>query len=179
MESSWEWQIHLLGDLWQLFATLTWDPRKLGNHRWRRNCVENWLRKVARLGGTSERYLFYITRWECGELGGLPHCHLLIGGMRVVKNWKSACFVTIHDWPHGIAQVRLFSPAKVLGVAAYMSKGKFSEAFAQGANNYEVKKFGRVDYDSIYISRAANEEMLRRTEGLEPQDSRAAAIIGT
>jgi L-amino acid N-acyltransferase YncA len=67
-----------------------------------------------------------------------------------------------NTWERGVSQVRLFDPGKALGSAAYMTKGKFSAYWAQGANAYEVRKFGQVSEDSIYVSRRAKERMLQQ-----------------
>jgi hypothetical protein len=158
MESSYEWQIKLIRD-WQYFATLTWDPRDLGTVWKRRNQVTYWLREVAQMGRTSEPKLTYVIRWEAGETGGLPHCHILIAGM-TTTNPLMIAFKARHAWKRGLSQVRLFDPGKAIGAAAYMSKGKFSAAWAQGANTYEVAKFGKVGEDNIYVSRKMAERML-------------------
>ena len=73
---------------------------------------------VATPGGeqNSERRLLYVIRWECGETGGLPHCHGLIGGLGDSKNWLSSCHVARADWRQGVSQVRLFNPARERGV---------------------------------------------------------------
>jgi hypothetical protein len=160
MESSYEWQIKLIRD-WQYFATLTWDPRDLGTVWKRRNQVTYWLREVAQMGRTSEPKLTYVIRWESGETGGLPHCHILIAGM-TTTNLLMIAFKARHAWKRGLSQVRLFDPGKAIGAAAYMSKGKFSAAWAQGANTYEVAKFGKVSEDSIYVSRKMAERMLQQ-----------------
>ncbi len=65
-------------------------------------------------------------------------------------------------WIRGVSQVRLYDPGQALGNAAYMTKGKFSAYWAQGANAYELKKFGQVSEDSIYVSRRAQERMLQQ-----------------
>ncbi len=160
MESSYEWQIKLIRD-WQYFATLTWNPRDLGTMWKRRNQVTYWLRKVATMGQVTEPTLTYVIRWESGETGGLPHCHILISGMRTTNPLTTA-FKMNHAWERGVSQVRLFDPGKALGNAAYMTKGKFSAYWAQGANAYEVRKFGQVSEDSIYVSRRAKERMLQQ-----------------
>jgi hypothetical protein len=165
MESSYEWQIKLIRD-WQFFATLTWNPRDLGTPWKRRNQVTYWLRRVAKMGGTKEPDLLYVIRWESGETGGLPHCHILIGGM-IVRNYLTAAFSANEAWERGVSQVRLYNPGQALGNAAYMTKGKFSAVWAQGANAYEVRKFGQVSEDSIYVSRRAQERMLQQRVGTE------------
>jgi hypothetical protein len=168
MEASFEWQIKLIRD-WQFFATLTWNPHDLGTPCRRINDLKKWLRKIAQIGKTSEAQLCYVTRWESGELGGLPHCHSLLTGM-TFSNYITACFMLKNTWKHGVAQVRLYDPGKALGVAAYMSKGRFSAAWTEGANTYELRKFGRVgdeNMDSIYVSRRAQERMLQRRAGTE------------
>jgi hypothetical protein len=160
MESSYEWQIKLIRD-WQYFATLTWDPRDLGTPWKRRNQVTYWLRKVAAMGQTTERKLTYIIRWERGEIGGLPHCHILVSGM-TTTNLLMIAFKARHAWTLGVSQVRLYDPGQALGNAAYMTKGKFSAAWAQGANTYEVAKFDKAGDDNIYVSRKMAERMLQQ-----------------
>jgi hypothetical protein len=166
MESSYEWQIKLIRD-WQYFATLTWNPHDLGTMWKRRNQVTYWLRKVAQMGETTEKTLTYIIRWESGETGGLPHCHILISGMMRTTNPLTTAFRMKNTWIRGVAQVRLFDAGKALGNAAYMTKGKFSAYWAQGANAYEVRKFGQVSDDSIYVSRRAQERMLEQRLGAD------------
>jgi len=162
MITSTEWQIHLVRN-WQFFATLTWDPRRLGTMWKRRHQVGNWIRQWAAREGTHESRLLYVTRWESGETGGLPHAHLLVGGFQKRSVNLDRCFRQKNIWKHGTAQVRLFNPGQAIGAAAYLSKGKFSDYWAQGANVYEVKKFGKVGEDSIYFSRRAREVMLQIT----------------
>src|SRR5947209_19307689 len=102
MITSIEWQIAVLGREWQFFATVTWDPRKLGSVWKRIHHVRQWLRRWATKGGISERYLLYITRWEHGETGGLPHAHLLVGGFPIKAVYLGACFEAINTWQHGV-----------------------------------------------------------------------------
>jgi hypothetical protein len=163
MISSTEWQIQLvsLGSEWQFFATLTWDLRRMGNLWKRRHQVGNWLRQWAAREGTHEQRLPYVLRWEHGEIGGLPHCHALVGGFEARSVNLGRCFRQIHLWKPGIARVRLFEPGRAIGATAYMSKGKFSAQWTAGANHYELKKFGRVGEDSIYFSKRAREVMLQ------------------
>jgi hypothetical protein len=169
MESSFEWQIKLIED-WQFFATLTWNPHlELGTPCQRGNQVRYWLREIARLGGSAEPRLCYVIRWESGELGGLPHCHILIAEL-AFSNFRSACFILKNSWKRGVSQVRLYDPGKALGAAAYMSKGRFSAAWAGGANGYEIAKFGKVgqeNMDRIYISKRAQERMRQRRSGAD------------
>jgi hypothetical protein len=157
MITSTEWQIHLVKN-WQFFATVTWDPRRLGTMWKRRHQVGNWIRQWAAREGTHE------SRLLSGETGGLPHAHLLVGGFQKRSVNLDRCFRQKNIWKHGTAQVRLFNPGQAIGAAAYLSKGKFSDYWAQGANIYEVKKFGKVGEDSIYFSRRAREVMLQITQ---------------
>ncbi len=71
---------------------------------------------------------------------------------------------------------RVFDPGRLVGAAAYVTAGKNSAQYAQGANTYELKKFGRVGEDSIYVSRGAWERMLQLTEGSEGRFATAAAV---
>src|ERR1700688_119863 len=109
MITSTEWEIHLIGQYLQFFATLTWDPRKLGTLWRRRHNVGNWIRQWASRERTHERILVYVIRWEFGETGGLPHCHLLIGGFERRSVNLDRCFRQKNIWKHGVAQVRLFN----------------------------------------------------------------------
>lgn len=161
--TSWEWQIMLLAEQWQFFVTLTWA--NLGTRWKRRHQVRNWLRQWASRRGTCETQLPYVLRWERGELGDRPHCHLFLGGLVLAKDYVQECYRAQHAWKAGIAEVRLFDPARALGGAAYVAgntrnKRKFSAPYASGANLYEIRKFGRVGDDSIYVSRRAWELML-------------------
>jgi hypothetical protein len=174
-ESSHEWQIKLIED-WQFFATLTWNPHKdMGTLCKRRNDVMYWLRKIAREGKTTEEKLCYVTRWESGELGGLLYCYFLIVEL-LINNYWSCCFFFKALWEKGLSQVRLYNPGKALGAAAYMTKGKFSAAWAQGANGYEVAKFGSPVVDSIYFSKRARERMMQRRANTQ---NRAIFITAT
>ncbi len=65
---------------------------------------------------------------------------------------------------HGIGQVRLYEPSR--NGEAYMTKGKFSYAWAQGANAYELKKFNAVELDALYISPRATQMMTAKRGGV-------------
>src|SRR3954471_17588642 len=79
-ESATEWQLKLI--VWEFFCTLTWSGRARSCGRKRRTHVTRWLRYWARTvrPGTSGALgqLAFVIRWERGEIGGLPHCHILI-----------------------------------------------------------------------------------------------------
>ncbi len=47
-----------------------------------------------------------------------------------------------------------------------MTKGKFSYAWAQGANAYELKKFNAVELDALYISPRATQMMTAKRGGV-------------
>jgi hypothetical protein len=63
-------------------------------------------------------------------------------------------------WKYGISQVRLYDPSR--NGEAYMTKGKFSYAWAQGANAYELKKFNSLELDALYISPRAMQLMMEK-----------------
>ena len=80
-ESATEWMLKLI--LWEFFCTLTWSSRRARSCvRKRRTHVTRWLQYWARtvhpeVADPLEQVAFVI-RWERGEIGGLPHCHILI-----------------------------------------------------------------------------------------------------
>ena len=86
-----EWKITVLSAYWQYFLTLTFA--QLGTRWGRIHRVENCLRWVARQGNTHRDRLLYVIRWECGEIGDRPHCHMFLGGMKDVSNPLSMCFI--------------------------------------------------------------------------------------
>jgi len=110
-----EWKITVLSAYWQYFLTLTFA--QLGTRWGRIHRVENWLRWVARQGNTHRDRLLYVIRWECGEIGDRPHCHMFLGGMKDVSNPLSMCFILMDNWRkrEGICQVRVFERARVCG----------------------------------------------------------------
>lgn len=63
----------------------------------------------------------------------------------------------------GLAQVRLYDPT-ANGVP-YMTKGRFSGEWAQGANAYELKKFNTDDCDALFVNPRAWQEMLEARNG--------------
>jgi hypothetical protein len=174
MESSLEWQLKLIR--WDFFATLTWDDIESTTVSSRRNQVARWMDKwCARVCGLKSQHIAWVTRWERGELGDRPHCHLLISRVPIRHISLTTCFRLKGMWEHkypcacenghteccgiGIAQVRLYDPRA--GGESYMAKGKFTSEWAQGANAYELRKFNSNDLDALYISRRAAEEMVQ------------------
>jgi hypothetical protein len=79
-ESATEWQLKLI--VWEFFCTLTWSGRARNCVRKRRTHVTRWLRYWARTARPSVadplEQLAFVIRWERGEIGQLPHCHILI-----------------------------------------------------------------------------------------------------
>src|SRR6266478_5999924 len=111
-ESATEWQLKLI--VWEFFCTLTWSGRARNCVRKRRTHVTRWLRYWARtvrpgtLGALGQ--LAFVIRWERGEIGGLPHCHILISRFPERSINPSTCFAMVNTWKHGISQVRLYDP---------------------------------------------------------------------
>jgi hypothetical protein len=101
-----------------------------------------------------------VTRWERGEVGDRPHCHLLITSLPKNVVHLTTCFRLMSAWKHGISQVRLYEPSR--NGEAYMTKGKFSYSWAQGANAYELKKFNSEELDALFISPRAMQMMMER-----------------
>ena len=152
-ESATEWQLKLI--VWEFFCTLTWESRARSCVRKRREHVMRWLRYWARTvrPGVSHalEQLAYVIRWERGEIGGLPHCHVLISRFPLRSIHQSTCFAMIHTWKHGIAQVRLYDPYGPGDACKYLSKGRFSSAAdCEGANTYGAREFyGRTGFTSV------------------------------
>ncbi len=173
METSLEWQLKLIR--WDFFATLTWDEIELTTPASRRNNVNHWMDCwAAHICGLKSKHIAWVVRFERGELGDRPHCHLLISRVPVRHINLGNCFRMRHMWQHlkvctcgnkvtgichrGIAQVRLYDPAA--GGCKYMTKGRFGVEWAQGANAYELRKFNSQDCDALHISPRAFEEMV-------------------
>jgi len=149
-ESATEWLLKLI--VWEFFCTLTWSSRARSCGRKRQTHVTRWLRYWARTVRPSvadpPEQLAFVIRWERGEIGGLPHCHMLISRFPERSINPSTCFAMVNTWKHGISQVRLYDPYGPGDVARYLSKGRFSSAAdCEGANTYELRKFNRADWD--------------------------------
>src|SRR3954452_25267518 len=65
-----------------VFLHLTWSGRARNCLRKRRTHVTRWLgywaRTVRPAVADPLGHLAFVIRWERGEIGGLPHCHILI-----------------------------------------------------------------------------------------------------
>ena len=111
-ESATEWQLKLI--VWEFFCTLTWSGRAHSCGRKRRTHVTRWLRYWARTVRPAVAdplgQLAFVVRWERGEIGGLPHCHILISRFPERSINPSTCFAMVNTRKHGIAQVRLYDP---------------------------------------------------------------------
>jgi hypothetical protein len=70
-----------------------------------------------------------------------------------------------NSWKQGLSQVRIYEPSA--GGDAYMTKGKFSYVWAQGANAYELKKFNSRELDALYISPRAMRLMMAKRAPVE------------
>jgi hypothetical protein len=102
-ESATEWQLKLI--VWEFFCTLTWSGRARSCGRKRRTHVTCWLRYWARtvrpgVAGSLGQLAFVI-RWERGEIGGLPHCHILISRFPERSINPSTCFAMVNTWNEG------------------------------------------------------------------------------
>jgi hypothetical protein len=103
-ESATEWLLKLI--VWEFFCTLTWESRRARScARKRRTHVTRWLRYWARTVRPSVanplEQLAFVIRWERGELGGLPHCHILISRFPERSINPSTCFAMVNTWKHG------------------------------------------------------------------------------
>lgn len=111
-ESATEWLLKLI--VWEFFCTLTWSGRERSCGRKRRTHVTRWLRYWARTVRPAVAdplgRLAFVIRWERGEIGGLPHCNILISRFPERSINRSTCFAMKNTWKHGIAQVRLYDP---------------------------------------------------------------------
>jgi hypothetical protein len=153
-----EWKILRLVEHWQFFVTPTFVD--LGTPSGRIQRLNNWLRWVAHEGNTTKRYLIYVVRWERGELGDRPHCHLFLGGMKAIKNPLSMCGILAHGWQQRYRsriQVRVFERTDIKRSASYI--GGDSSSVDWGKNRYEISKFRSAD--KVHFSLRA-EELLQK-----------------
>src|SRR6476646_3776598 len=118
-ESATEWQLKLI--VWEFFCTLTWSGRARSCARKRRTHVTRWLRYWARTvrPGVADPLgqLAFVIRWERGEIGGLPHCHILISRFPERSINPSTCFAMVNTWKQ-----MLMSKCVWCGWAMEMSK---------------------------------------------------------
>src|SRR5436190_10168746 len=162
-ESATEWQLKLI--VWEFSCTLTWSGRARNCVRKRRTHVTRWLRYWARTVRPAVAdplgHLAFVIRWERGEIGGLPHCHILISRFPEPSINPSTCFAMVNTWKHGISQVRLYDPYGPGDVARYLSKGRFSSAAdCEGANTSCASSTGRTGSTSVPAKRC-NEYIMR------------------
>lgn len=153
--SSDEWKILRLADYWQYFITPTFS--EVGTHSGRVQRVNNWLRKIARYGSATKRYLIYVVRWERGECGDRPHCHIFLGGM-TTTNVISLRWILINSWEHGRIDVRHFDRGRIRKGANYLGGDSDWEK-----NRYEIGKFRTADI--VHFSRHAD-EVLAQLQGI-------------
>ena len=112
---------------------------------------------MAHKGNTSKRYLIYVIRWELGEIGGRPHCHLFVGGMMDIGNPISFGYMLSADWRkrhRSRIDVRVFDRGRLRKGANYL--GGDSD---WGKNRYEIGKFSTADRG--YFSQCAEEILLQ------------------
>ena len=97
-------------------------------------------------------HLAIVVRWERGEIGGLPHCHILISRLPKRSIKPSTCFA-IKEHVEAQDRTHPYAPGDV---SRYLSKGRFSSAAdCEGT----LRKFNRADWH--YISPGAQAEMRR------------------
>ena len=135
-----------------------------GRGRKRRTHVTRWLRYWARTvrPGVADPLgqLAFVVRWERGEIGGLPHCHILISRFPERSINPSTCFAMKNTWKHRNLAGSSDDPYGPGDVSKYLSKGRFSSAAdCESANTNELRKFDRADW--LYISPGAWAEMRR------------------
>jgi hypothetical protein len=156
--SSDEWKILRLYEHWQFFICPTFI--QLGTHFSRVGRVENWLRRIAtKYGHTTKRELIYVTRWERGEIGGRPHPHLFLGGLKVA-NYITTSYALAWDWRkenQSRITVRPFERSHLNKSANYVGGDKDWEK-----NRYEIGKFRGAD--KVFFSKRAEELLLQISE---------------
>lgn len=118
-ESAMEWKLKLIR--WEFFCTLTWDPREIPPASKRIAQVTGWVNEIAKWAGKTKRDIAQVNRWEHGEIGGLPHVHVLLARFPVEKHNVLFCHAARAAWRHGVSQVRLYDPSR--NGEAYMTKG--------------------------------------------------------
>lgn len=135
---------------WDYFATLTFKSSRL---HWSKSAspVFAWLRMLAECKRLHFRSVFWVWRFELGELNGRPHFHVLVAGIPDERMSASDCGFFKRVWENqlgvGIADVR---PWDGRDAAGYLVKG-FSSVDGEriGGNGYESGKFGASDLDRL------------------------------
>lgn len=162
MESATEYQLKLLR--WQFFGTVTWAAATLGSVRSRENDLWSFFRDWAIREGCKLAQLPIAVRWEIGEIGGRPHAHFLLAGLRPRSASENTRWRQQRLWEkHGIARLRLYNPLQDQGdaIAYVCKKSEYAQTHLSRANDYELKKFSYSD--RLVISRGAWREMCRVT----------------
>lgn len=147
---------HIQQSEWQFFVTCTFKNSRTMSAKVRHSMQFQWLRRLAamdkgeRKGGAALRDLRFILREEFGEQNSRLHWHALVSGLKPSLVRSTTCLFMMGYWEGiggGMARVRVYD-AKQDG-AAYCTKGlervNDSHWSNQGANSYEVGKFGRDD----------------------------------
>jgi hypothetical protein len=138
---------------WQLFVTLTWSDANMQGVEGRAKRVQGFLNELSKRRRCLPCDLPTVIRWERGESGDRPHCHLLITGFpSVPKPTRDFCFRMQHWWfmRNGLARVRLWHAELRSEAASYLGKRlDGSDSYVTGrfssGNEYEVAKFDHAD----------------------------------
>lgn len=150
-----EWKIWKLQNHWQFWIGPTFVP--VGTHSSRVHRLKNFLELAGKHGSTSYRYLIYVVRWERGELGGRPHCHLFLGGLKFT-NIISMRHILIADWRklnnQSRVSVSIFN-RQLLDRGAWYVANKQNALTTEGGLQYEVSKFSRAAI--VHFSKHAEE----------------------
>lgn len=142
---------------WDVFGHLTFAvlrPRRVQfGYVWR------LVRHASTIYGRSYREVLVALRYERGEVGGRPHFHLLLGGIKP-PNLQTLGFQLIAEWKRitpfrltwskekdSLVEVRsrvVVRPYMPLGGAEGYLMKECGWTYA-GANGYELAKFDRAD----------------------------------
>lgn len=161
---------------WGFFTTHTYK-NPLPRQETRRSMFYRWAREVSKISGVPYGRLLIALRCECGEIGGRPHQHALIGGVAScnIMTLRSQMF---RSWKiiSGNADADFRPYDHSLAGADYVCK-------CLGANSYEVNKFSPAEETTLSESmfrvvRTLDEMADRRCGKLMRKDRQVAKASG-
>lgn len=148
---------HIQRTKWQFFVTCTYANSRTMSEKVRRSMQFQWLRRLAVMDSGARNpslawdSLYWVIREEFGEATNRLHWHALCGGLPQGIARPSTCMFMMGYWEGiggGMSRVRVYDDGQ--DGSSYITKGLESLEMLEGANRYEVGKFGTLD-DSLML----------------------------